>query len=218
MGRIPSRSFPALPAVALLMQLSACASTDLTSVWKDAQYKGHARKIMVIGILQSPVTQRQFEDEMVRRLKEHGADAIAGYTVLPDRPEDDRAAAEQKIRELGADSLLIVQVVDKKTVTSHIPPPGPATRYPMYSGTGPLTPPGYYGSVWQGYYAYSPGTMVQDDYAVVRTNLYDLASGKLIWTASSETLLGDNAGSRVAMFVKVIVKSLADNNVIAPPQ
>ncbi|NTW59104.1 MAG: DUF4136 domain-containing protein [Nitrospirae bacterium] len=51
---------------------------------------------------------------------------------------------------------------------------------------------------------------------MVQTNLYDLASGKLIWTASSETLLGDNAGSRVSTFVKVIVKSLADNNVIAP--
>jgi hypothetical protein len=208
MGRIPSLSFPALPAATMLMLLLACASTDLTAVWKDVQYKGHARKIMVIGILQSPVIQRQFEDEMARRLKEHRTEAIAGYTVLPDRPEDDRAAAEQKIRELGADAVLIVQVVDKKTVTTYVPPSTQALRYPA----------GYYGSTWQGYYAYSPGTMVQDDYAVVQTNLYDLASGKLIWTASSETLLGDNTGSRVATFVKVIVKSLADNNVIAPPQ
>jgi len=215
MGRISSRSFPVLPAAAMLMLLSACASTDLTAVWKDVQYKGHARKIMVIGILQSQVIQRQFEDEMVRRLKEHRTDAIAGYTVLPDRPEDDRAATEQKIRELGADAVLIVQVVDKKTVSTYVPPPG---RAPMYPGSGPLPPAGYYGSTWQGYYAYSPGTMVQDDYAVVQTNLYDLASGKLIWKAYSETLLGDNAGSRVATFVKVIVKSLADNDVIAPPQ
>jgi hypothetical protein len=200
MGRIPSLSFPVLTAAAMLMLLSACASTDLTAVWKDVQYKSYARKIIVIGILQSPVIQRQFEDEMVRRLKKHRTDAIAGYTVLPDRPEDDRAAAEQKIRELGADAVMIVQVVDKKTVTNYVPSPG------------------YYGSTWQGYYAYSPGTVVQDDYAVVRTNLYDLASGKLIWTASSETLLSDNAGSRVVMFVRVIVKSLADNNVIAPPQ
>lgn len=37
MGRIPSLSFPALPAAAMLMLLSACASTDLTSVWKEAQ-------------------------------------------------------------------------------------------------------------------------------------------------------------------------------------
>ena len=218
MGRTPSLSFPVLPAAAILMLLSACASTDLTSVWKDVQYKGHAHKIMVIGILQSPVIQRQFEDEMARRLKEQRTDAIAGYTVLPDRPEDDRAATEQKVRELGADAVLIVQVVDKKTVTTYVPPPGPAPMHSMYSGSGLPPPTGYYGSTWQGYIAYSPGTMVQDDYAVVRTNLYDLASGKLIWTASSETLLGDNAGSRVATFVKVIVKSLADNNVIAPPQ
>ena len=218
MGRISSRSFPVLPAAAMLMLLSACASTDLTSVWKDAQYKGHARKIMVIGILQSPVIQRQFEDEMVRRLKEHRTDAIAGYTVLSDRPEDDRAATEQKIRELGADAVLIVQVVDKKTVSTYVPPPGRAPMHPMYPGSGPLPPAGYYGSTLQGYYAYSPGTMVQDDYAVVQTNLYDLASGKLIWTASSETLLGDNAGSRVSTFVKVIVKSMAGNNVIEPPK
>ena len=55
---------------------------------------------------------RQFEDEMVRRLKEHSTDAIAGFTVLPDRPENDRAATEQKIRELGAFAVLIVKVVD----------------------------------------------------------------------------------------------------------
>jgi hypothetical protein len=218
MGRTPSLSFLALPAAAMLMLLSACATTDLTAVWKDVQYKGPARKIMVIGILQSPVIQRQFEDDMVRSLKEHRTDAIAGYTVLPDRPEDDRAATEQKIRELGADAVLIVQVVDKKTVTSYVPPPGPGPVHPMYPGPGPVPPPGYYGSTWQGYYAYSPGTVVQDDYAVAQTKLYDLASGKLIWSASSETLLGNNAGSRVATFVKVVVKSLADNNVIAPPK
>jgi hypothetical protein len=209
MGRTFFPSFLALPAAAMLMLLSACASTDLTAVWKDAQYKGHVRKIMVIGILQSPVIQRQFEDEMARRLKEHGTDAIAGYTVLSDRPENDRAAAEQKIRELGADAVLIVRVVDKKTVSTYIPPSGPAPMYPRA---------GYYGSNWQGYYAFSPGTIVQDDYAVAQTNLYDLATEKLIWTASSETLLGDNDGSRVATFVRVIVKSLADNNVIAPAQ
>jgi hypothetical protein len=200
----------------MLMLLSACASTDLTAVWKDAQHKGHARKIMIIGILQSPVIQRQFEDEMVQRLKEHRTDAIAGYTVLPDRPEDDRAATEQKIRELGADAVLIVQVVDRKTLTTYVPPPGPAPMYPRYSGPGSFPLAGYYGSDRQAYYAYSTGTIVEDYYAVVQTNLHDVASGKLIWTASSETLLGDNAGSRVAAFVRVIVKSLADNNVIGP--
>lgn len=216
MGRTTSTLVLSLPAAALLTLLSACASTDLTTVWKDVQYKGHARKIMVIGILQSPVVQRQFEDEMARRLKGYGADAIAGYTVLSDRPEDDWPVTEQKIRKLGADAVLIVQVVDKKTVTNYAPSPGQTLMYPMYSGSAPLAPPGYYGPARQGYYAAAPGTVMQNDYAVVQTNLYDLASRKLIWTASSETFLGDNAGPRVTTFVKVIAKSLADNDVIAP--
>ena len=41
-----------IPAVLLF---TACATTELTSVWKDPSYQARPAKIMVIGVARNPV-------------------------------------------------------------------------------------------------------------------------------------------------------------------
>jgi hypothetical protein len=50
--------------------------------------------------------------------------------------------------------------------------------------------PGSY-SRWGSYYghAYSPGYVVEDEYVYIETNLYDVATEKLIWSTQSETII-----------------------------
>ncbi len=197
-----------LPSAVLLF-LSSCASTEITSVWREPSYQDHPRKIMIIGMLPQASSNRMFEDEMVRRFKERGTDAIASYPVLPAEPAPDRAVIERVMREQGADTVLIARLMDKKTVTNYVPPPPMAPR-PMYGA-----PPSYYGSQWYGYYSYNAGTVKQDEFAVVQTNIYDLKTEKLIWTAASETWLGENAGKAIVSFTDVVVKNLAKDKIIA---
>ncbi|MGA9665409.1 MAG: hypothetical protein WBQ69_03045 [Gallionella sp.] len=181
--------------------VTACATTQLTSVWKDPSYQTRPAKVMVIGLAKRPEFRRLFEDEFVQQLKARGTDAIASYTVLADKQQNDQAAIAAKVKELGVDSILLTRLVDRKTVQFYVP----GTVY---------APPPYYGS-WPAYYGngystiYSPGYIAEDQYAVIETNLYDAASEKLVWSATSETLMGDSNRNLIIAYIEVMVKAMS---------
>ena len=85
MMRILRSPFGLVFSVAILV--SACASTQITSVWRDPSYQSRPAKIMVIGVAKNPINRRLFEDEFVSQLKSHGTDAVASYTVIPDKKD-----------------------------------------------------------------------------------------------------------------------------------
>ena len=186
--------------ILVAMLLTACASTQLNSVWKDPSYQARPAKIMVVGVAKNPINRRIFEDEFVQQLKSRGTDAIASYTVLPDKQQGDQEAIAKKVAELGADTVLITRLVSKKTVHVYVP------------GT-PYYPPPFYGS-WPDYYGYgyrymyTPGYIADDEYAVIETNLYEAKSDKLIWAASSETGIIGSDQSIIQGYVGVMVKNM----------
>jgi len=187
-----------LMAIALLF--TACATTELNAVWKDPAYQARPAKIMVIGVAKNPLNRRLFEDEFVAQLKARGTDAIASYTVLPDRQQDDREAIAAKVKELGADTILITRLVSKRVVQTYVP--GTAYFPPPYYGSWP----DYY---WNGYqYMYTPGYISEDEYAVIETNLYEARSDKLIWAATSETGIRGADMSVIQGYIAVMVKNM----------
>jgi len=191
---------PLVYLVPIALLLSACASTQLTSVWKDPSYQTRPAKILVIGMARSPLNRRLFEDEFVRQLEAHGTSAIASYTVLTDAQQGDQAVIAKKVTELGADAVLITRLVSKKVVQVYVP------------GT-PYYPPPYYDN-WPDYYVYgyrymyTPGYIANDEYAVIETNLYDAKTDKLIWAASSETGINDSNKNLIRSYIKVMVNNM----------
>lgn len=186
----------------IAMLVTACASTQITSVWKDPSYQSRPARIMVIGVAKNPINRRLFEDEFVRQLKSRGTDAIASYTVIPDKKQGDEEAVAKKVAELGADTLLITRLVSKKTVQVYVP--GTAYYPPPYYGRWP----DYYGYGYQ--YMYTPGYIADDEYAVVETNLYEAKSDKLVWAASSETGINDSDQNLIQNYVGVMVKNMIE--------
>jgi hypothetical protein len=186
--------------ILIAMLVTACASTQLTSVWKDPSYQTRPAKIMVVGVAKNPLNRRLFEDEFVQQLKSRGTDAIASYTVLSDEQQGDPAAIAKKVTELGADTVLITRLVSKKIVQVYVP--GSPYYPPPFYGTWP----DYYGYGYR--YMYTPGYIAEDEYAVIETNLYEAKSNKLIWAASSETGIGDSDQSLIQGYIGVMVKNM----------
>lgn len=184
----------------IAMLLTACATTQLNTVWKDPNYQARPAKIMVIGVARNPINRRLFEDEFVSQLKARGTDAIASYTVLPDRQQDDHVAIAAKVKELGADTILITRLVSKKIVQTYVP--GTAYFPPPYYGSWP----DYYGYGYN--YMYTPGYIAEDEYAVIETNLYEARSDKLVWAASSETGISDSDLGVIHGYIAVMVKNM----------
>ena len=197
---------PLLSLLVVFLFLPSCAATKLNAVWKDPEYQERPQKIMVIGMLPAEVSKRFFEDEMVRNFQKHGTDAVISYSLLPSQPAPDRDAVMNVMREQRADSVLIARLMDKKTVQSYVP----SSPAPRYGGSG------YYGSSWGGYYGYAGGGVRTDEFAVIQTNLYDLKTEKLVWTASSDTWLAENPKSLIANFIEVIMKDLVNAKIVGP--
>jgi hypothetical protein len=184
-----------------VMLVTACSSTQIKSIWKDAAYQSRPARIMVIGVAKDPLERRLFEDEFVVQLKARGTEAFASYTVLPDKQQDDQAVIAAKVKELGADTVLITRLVSRKTVRTYVP--GTIYYPPPYYGTWP----DYYGYGYR--YIYSPGYIAEDEYAVMETNLYETAQDKLIWAASSETMMTHSDHKQIKSYVGIMVEAMA---------
>ncbi len=188
------------------MLMTACATTNLTSAWKDPSYKGEPRKIMVIGVTKKLANKRIFEDEFVRQFKARGTNAVASYTVMPDEKQLDHSVIAAKMKEQGADTVLISRLVSRKTVQFYVP------------GTVYYPPTNYVN--WHDYYGYSsqavytPGYMAEDEYAIIETNLYDARNDKLIWAAASETEIMGSDQSQIKSFIGVMVNAMADKKLL----
>lgn len=178
-----------------LFLVSACATTTTTNVWRDQKYQGPVKKVLVMGIAQKKGIQRFFEDEFVRQLKERGNDGVAGYTILPYEEKMDKDFIAAKARETGADTLLVARPISRKIERSYVP--GSYSRWGSYYG-----------------YAYSPGYVMEDEYVYIETNLYDLGSEELIWTAQSETIILAADQELIKSFINTMITQLASDKLI----
>ncbi len=192
--------------VLVAVLITACSTISVKAAWKNPSYLAHPQKIMVIGLSKNPVLRRIFEDEFVRQIKVRGADATASYMVLPDMDKSDQAAIAEKVKERGADTVLITRLVSTKTVQVYMP------------GTVFVAPFNY--GQWSNYYnygyqaIYTPGYMVEEEYAVIETNMYDAASDTLIWAAWSEAGITGSNESLIKSYINTMVKTMVDQNLL----
>ncbi len=182
---------------------ASCATTKLTAVWEDPGFKGPIRKIAVVGAFQSQAIRNIFEDEFVSRLSDSGLDSIASYTIVPVEKVGDMDHVMSRIRESGADAVLVTRLIDIMTEQTYI-------RESVY------VVPQYYHE-WGHYhtYIYSPGYMVETDYAYAETNIYSVNDGKMIWTAHSRTQISATNEKLIKSFVRTIVERLSESGLTA---
>lgn len=184
------------PVLIALFLLSACATTTTTNVWRDQTYQGPVKKVLVMGISQKKGIQRFFEDEFFRQLKQRGTDAVAGYSILPYDEKMDKAFVSTKAREIGADAVLVTRPLGRKTERAYMP----GSPYNRWGG--------YYG------HAYSPGYVVEDEYVYLETNLFDVATENLIWSAESETVILASDQELIKEFISTMIAKLASDKLI----
>jgi hypothetical protein len=184
--------------------LCGCASTDIKKSWKSPAYQaGQAQKIAVIAVDDRGLVRQGFENRFVADLRERGFGAITTFNLLG-LPEikADREAAAAKVREAGADSVLVVRLVDQTTY-NHEVQATPALYVPTITGFDNY---GWYdcysvafvsmGVVW--------GSSEQKIY--LDTSLFDLKTGKRLWSALTMTVVKESDRDRLAILDSLITK------------
>jgi len=188
--------------VLMALGVAACATTTVKAVWKDEAYQARPKKVLVIALFKNQSLRRMVEDEFTNYLKYRGTDAAAGYGVLPGNELPAKEAVAEQIKAKGFDALLLTRLIDSRTETRIVTG--------SMSHTMPMR--GYYG---YGYSAvYSPDYQVEDRYATVESSLYDAATEKLIWTATSETWMSEGDQKLAKTYVAVMMESLRKQKIV----
>ncbi|MCR4304096.1 MAG: hypothetical protein NUV63_07720 [Gallionella sp.] len=185
----------------VLMLVTACATTQLTSVWKDPNYQKRPVRFMIISVDNNPVTRRFFEDEFAGQIRVRGAEAVASYTVLAEDHQEDPAAIAEQVAALGADAVLITRLMNKN----------------MARGKAPKTlyNPVPYSPKWQDYYGhdnqsvYPPGIIAGEGVVDMETRMYEAEEVKMVWSASSETEIGGSYQQHIKAYIESVMKAMA---------
>lgn len=186
-------------AIAILVStiMSSCATTTLTSGWKDSNYRGNPlKKVLILGVMQDDTLNHLFEDEFARQLKAKGTDAVPSYTVLPEDTILDKEIIARKMKELGMDSVLIARLVDVKNV-------GPFYTHPEDIEAGFYT-----------YYVHCCQTVTLGYSVVIESKIFDAKNDKLIWSAVSETSIEHTSENIIKSSIPAIIKNLHDRNLL----
>ena len=207
-----SSSARLLVAAASLLTLTSCAATSqLTTSWADpAAPNRNLKKVVVVGATPNAAVRRMYEDTFAADLKARGIEAIPSYTIAGEG-QLNKDEASVKLKEVGADGVIVTRLVDKQQYENYYPP-----TYSTYAA-----PSAYYGG-WYGYYSMgysymsSPGYVEQGQIYRVETNLYDVTNDKLMWSGITESTLssGQAPTSEVQPVIHLLVNDLEKKKII----
>lgn len=172
--------------LASLVFLSACSpSMKITGNWMNKEIIGTGKyeKIFLFAMAYDMGAKQAVENEQAKAAAAEGIKTMKSYEVFGPNYMSKKPSHEEiiaKIKETGCDAVFTSALVDVQSETRYVP--GTTTYTPYY---------GYYGS-FGGYYGgmnsfmYEPGYYTEDKTYFIESNLYDVATGDIVWSVQSE--------------------------------
>ena len=186
--------------------LCSCAVTSLKTTWKSPDYHGGpVQKVAVLAVDERGMVRQIFEGQFVTQLEKQGQAAFKTQELLAlPAIKENKEAAAARLREAGADSVLIVRLVDSATLASSV--------RQTSRGYAPITT-GYANFGWYDYYtvAFMDMDVIRNSlkqYVYLDTSLYELNTGTRLWSGLTQTVLKDNT-DRLEVVRPLVTKVLA---------
>ena len=180
-----------LKFLALAVLLCSCSSTSVEKTWKSPTYVGGpVKKVAVVAISDQGFVRTALENRLARTIGARGQAAIPTAELLTlAQIKEDKAAATARLRQAGADSILIMRLVDQATYDRQV------LASPALFGTASM---GYGASDWYDYYSFGFTGMgvsynSMRDYLVLDSSLFELATGVRLWSVVTQTVLKEDA-------------------------
>lgn len=207
--------FQILTTLVLATFLFSCSSTNITATWKAPEYSGKQfNKLLVWGLSDNVSARATVEDEVAYFLNLKKIASVSGSDIAP----PDRKALPQKMEDAktlleknGFDAVLTMGLIDRKEETKYV------------EGNGYYTPMayGYYGSFYS-YYpymygnVYQPGHYESSESIFIETNLWDVTTGKLVWSAQTKTIDPSSIENFANSYARDVVSEMIKRGVLIP--
>lgn len=198
---------------AAILLLLACSTSRLTTSWRAENVEIRKyNKVLVLGLIREAdrSIQENMENHFVGDLKELGYNAVSSLAEYGpkafDKMEED--AAIDKLKSSGVDAVVTIVLLDKKKESKYI------------AGNMYYSPYGYYYNRFWGYRAvlyrriYEPGYYVTDTRYFWESNLYDMSSQQLVYSAQTQSFDPSSSASLGHEYGKMIVQDMVKKNVL----
>ena len=207
---MPTRrlAFAAL-AAALTVAATAHAGTKILNSWADAQYgKLKFQKVLAIVATKDASLRRTAEDEICKNVVKVAC--TRGYTVVSEQEAGDKPKAMAKIKEGGFDGVVLLRALGGDGGMTREAGAAQPTYYWTFD-----TYYDYWGLSWGiPYVAANTSYTKTQTYMTLETTIYDLGTGKLVWSGSTQTKNPDSARELVKDVTKTVRKDLRSKGLV----
>jgi len=195
--------------------LVSCANTKISQSWVEPDNKKTYSNLLIIGIAESEQNRRAYESHFVDDLRAIGVGAEASYKLIKSDEKIDRDSVAKAIQGLNIDGVIVTHLVavDEETVYR------PSTGYMYGGGYGVGYGGGYYGGLYSYYphvnsYVHDPGYYTTHETYTLETNLYDVESEELVWSARSRSFSPESVQEVIVDLTKLLIQDLENKNLI----
>jgi hypothetical protein len=196
-----------------LLTAGGCTTSKITTSWKaeNAVVRKYD-KILVLGLIHEAdrTIQEKMENHLVGDLKQLGYHALSSLDEYGPRAFDkmDEQAAVEKLKNSGVDAVLTIVLLDKEKERKYVP------------GNIHYSPYGYYYNRFWGYRTalfhriYEPGYYVTNTRYFWESNLYDMSTQTLVYSAQTQSFEPASSASLGHEYGQMIVKNMVKQNVL----
>ncbi len=195
--------------------LVSCANTKISQSWVEPDNKKAYDNLLIIGIAESEQNRRAYESHFVDDLRAIGVGAEASYKLIKSNVKIDRDSVAKAIKGLDIDGVIVTHLVaiDEETVYR------PSTGYMYGGGYGVGYGGGYYGGLYSYYphvnsYVNNPGYYTTHETYTLETNLYDVESEELVWSARSRSFSPESAQEVIVDVTTLLIKDLQTKHLL----
>ena len=194
--------------------LTSCANTKITQSWVEPDNKETYKDLLIIGIGESQQNRRAYESYFHEELAKRNIESIASYKVIKSDATIDRDTVVKSIEGLDIDGVLITHMVAVDEETVYRP-----AGYSYGGAYGGYYGAGYYGGMYSYYphvntYVTNPGYYTTHDTYTLETNLYDVKTEQLVWTARSRSFAPESVDEVIVDLTKLLINDLEEKNLI----
>lgn len=187
--------------------ISCGGGTQVLGTWKNDKVAiNKIDKILVIGIAKDPWVRKMFESELKEEFADYGVEAVSSLEIVSPDEKITKENFEIYFGKENFDAALVSHVVaeniERTRVYNYTPSYGYAGFY------------GYYGSVYTYAYNPSPGYIVEQKNVNLETNVFEINSKELAWSAISETFDAKRASDIIDPVVQIIVEEMQSDGLI----
>lgn len=201
-------------AVVFLFLLSGCGpSSHITSSWKAENVQPKKfKKIIVLGLIREKDRnlREKMEQHLVGDLKDLGYEAVCSCDEYNPKTFENMTEEQaiSKLRNSGIDAVLTVVLLDKTKERYYVPGRVHYTPYNIYYNRFWGYSRTIYGRI------YTDGYYTEDTKYFWETNLYDLGSNELVYSAQSESFDPASSETLGHEYGEMIAKDMVKQNVL----